>query len=178
MSEERRIVTILFADVTESTELGDTLDLEDVRAFLERYFGIAKEIIIEHGGTVAKFIGNAVMAVFGLPQAHGDDASRALSAALMLRDRVRADPLLGGRAPIRLGLNTGEIIAPRRGVTDEFLAAGDAVNVAARLQQAAEPWTILYSERTARAVDNGSLVAAAVRIVEQHGHRPAPPRGP
>ena len=97
MSEERRIVTILFADVTGSTELGDTLDLEDVRAFLERYFRIAKEIIIEHGGTVAKFIGNAVMAVFGLPPAHGDDASRALSAALMLRDRVRADPLLGIR---------------------------------------------------------------------------------
>jgi class 3 adenylate cyclase len=163
MSEERRIVTILFADMTGSTELWETLDLEDVRALLERYFAIAKEIVTEHGGTLAKFIGDAVMAVFGLPRAHGDDASRALSAALMLRDRVRDDPVLVGRVPIRLGLNTGEIIAPRRGTTDEFLAAGDAVNVAARLQQAAESWTILCSERTARAAGTafafGPLIA-------------------
>src|ERR687891_645451 len=110
-SEERRLVTVLFADVTGSTALGESLDPEDLRALLARYYAIAREVVYAHGGIVAKFIGDAVMAVFGLPQAHGDDAQRALSAALELRDRVRADPKLGDRLPIRLGVNTGEVVA-------------------------------------------------------------------
>src|SRR4029453_9146505 len=154
-SEERRLVTILFADVTGSTALGEGPDPEDGRALYARYYAIAREIVTAHGGTIAKFIGDAAMAVFGLPQAHGDDAARALSAALELRDRVRADPRLRERLPIRLGLNTGEVVATRDPSAGDFLITGDAVNVAARLEQAAEPWAILCSERTARAAAGG-----------------------
>ncbi len=151
MSDERRVVTVLFADVAGSTGLGETLDPEDLRALLARYYAIAKEVVAAHGGTVEKFIGDAVMAVFGLRRAHGDDAVRAVSAALELRDRVRSDPRLGDRMPIRLGVNTGDVIASRDEGSDDFLVTGDPVNVAARLQQVAPTWTILVGERTARA---------------------------
>src|SRR5687767_2840734 len=103
MTDERRLVTVLFADVTGSTALGESLDPEDLRALLGRYYAIAKDVVTAHGGTVEKFIGDAVMAVFGLRQAHGDDAARAVAAALELRDRVRSDDRLGQRLPIRLG---------------------------------------------------------------------------
>ena len=103
MSDERRVVTVLFADVTGLAALGETLDPEDLRALLSRYYAIAKEVVDAHGGTVEKFIGDAVMAVFGPRPAHGDDAVRALSAAVELRDRVKSDARLGERMPIRLG---------------------------------------------------------------------------
>src|SRR5215472_13317357 len=103
MPEERKLVTVLFADVTESTALGEVLDPEDVRALLGRYYGHARQVIAEHGGTLEKFIGDAVMAVFGLPQAHGNDAERALAAAIALRATVAADALLAGRLQLRLG---------------------------------------------------------------------------
>ena len=151
MPEERRLVTILFADVTGSTALGETLDPEDVRALMARFYAICKEVIATHGGTLEKFIGDAVMAVFGLPQAHGDDAQRALHAALELRDRINADATLADRLPVRVGVNTGEVVATRDSTAADFLITGDAVNVAARLQQAADPWSVLCSERTARA---------------------------
>ncbi len=151
MSEERRLVTILFADVTGSTALGESLDAEDLRALLARFYTTASEVVEAHGGTLEKFIGDAVMAVFGLPKAHGDDASRALAAALEIRDRVRADPRLGERLPIRLGLETGEVIASAGAKAgSDFLVTGDAVNVAARLQQSAQPWSIVAGDRTAR----------------------------
>src|SRR5262249_38629984 len=140
MGEERRLVTVLFADVAESTELGETLDAEDLRALLGRYYEMAKEVIAGHDGTVEKFIGDAVVAVFGVPTAHGDDAARALSAALDLRDRVRDDPVLGERIRIRCGIATGEVVASRDPSPGDFLVTGDAVNVAARLQQHAAPW--------------------------------------
>jgi class 3 adenylate cyclase len=151
MAEERRIVTVLFADMTGATALGETRDPEDVRALLTRYYSIASEVVNAHGGTLEKFIGDAVMAVFGLPQAHGDDAERAMSAALEIRDRVRADPKLGPQQALRIGVNTGEVVATRDDAASDFLITGDAVNVAARLQQAAEAWSILCGERTARA---------------------------
>ncbi len=151
MVEERRIVTVLFADVAESTALGETLDPEDVRGLLARFYAIAKEVVSDHGGTLEKFIGDAVMAVFGFPQAHGDDPQRALAAALEIRDRVRVDPKLSGRLPVRIGVNTGEVVATAERAAGDFLVTGDTVNVAARLQQAAEPWAILCSERTGRA---------------------------
>ena len=151
MAEERRLVTILFADVVGSTAMGEALDPEDVRALLARLFAIARDAIEQHGGRVEKFIGDAIMAVFGLPTAHEDDAARALSAALDLRDRVRADPVLGERVPIRLGVSGGEVIATREADAREFLITGDPVNSAARLQQAAEPWSIIVGERTVRA---------------------------
>jgi class 3 adenylate cyclase len=164
MPEERRIVTILFADVTGSTELGESLDPEDVRALLGRYYALAKEVVAAHGGTIEKFIGDAVMAVFGLPQAHGDDALRALSAALELRDRVRAEPVLGEHVPIRLGVNTGEVVATRDTSGGDFLITGDAVNIAARLQQVAEPWAILCSERAAHAAGAAFTFGPAAAI--------------
>ena len=107
MTEERRLVTVLFADVTGSTALGESLDPEELRGLMGRYFATAREVVESHGGTVEKFIGDAVMAVFGLPVAHGDDVARALNSALELRDRVRDDPALGERLPIRLGVNSG-----------------------------------------------------------------------
>src|SRR5579859_6097630 len=88
MPEERKLVSILFADVTGSTALGETLDAEDVRALMRRYYEHAQRIIPSYGGTLEKFIGDAVMSVFGLSQAHDDDAERALAAALALRDAV------------------------------------------------------------------------------------------
>src|SRR6187549_238907 len=151
MSDERRVVTVLFADVTGSTALGETLDPEDLRALLSRYYAIAKDVVSSHGGTVEKFIGDAVMAVFGLRQAHGDDASRALAAACELRDRVRTDTRLGDRLPIRLGVNTGDVVASRADEGSDFLVTGDAVNVAARLEQAASEWSVLVGDRTVRA---------------------------
>jgi class 3 adenylate cyclase len=151
MTEERRIVSVLFADLAGASGLSEARDPEDVRALQARYYHIAREIVSAHGGTLEKFIGDAVMAVFGLPQAHGDDAQRAMSAALEIRDRVRADPKLGAQQTVRIGVNTGEVVAARDSAASDFLITGDAVNVAARLQQTAEPWAILCGERTARA---------------------------
>src|SRR6202171_3121275 len=134
MAEERRLVTILFSDVAGSTALGEELDPEDLRALLGRYYAIAKEVVAEHGGTLEKFIGDAVMAVFGLPTAHGDDAERAVAAALAMRDGVQADERLHDRLSVRFGLSTGEVVAARDSSAGDFLVTGDAVNVAARLQ--------------------------------------------
>ena len=151
MAEERRIVTVLFADMAGTAMLGEARDPEDVQALQTRYYNIAREVVSAHGGTVEKSIGDAVMAVFGLPHAHGDDAQRAMSAALEIRDRVQVDPKLGPQQAVRIGVNTGEVVATRDNATSDFLITGDAVNVAARLQQIAEPWSILCGERTARA---------------------------
>jgi class 3 adenylate cyclase len=167
MSEERRLVTVLFSDVAGSTGLGEQIDPEDLRALMGRYFTIAQDAVTTHGGTVEKFIGDAVMAVFGMPVAYGDDPERALLAALQLRDTVQADAVLGKRLPIRLGVNTGEVVASRGGTATDFLLTGDAVNTAARLQQDAEPWRIVVGERTVRAVGErfvfGPLVDLGLR---------------
>src|ERR1700682_4498226 len=111
MPEERKLVTILFADVTSFTALGDTLDPEDVRALMSRYYNHARRIITTYGGTLEKFIGDAVMAVFALPQTHSDDAERALAAALALRNAVANDDVLGKTFALRIGVNTGEVMA-------------------------------------------------------------------
>ena len=126
--EQRKTVTVLFCDVTGSTAFGESTDPEALRALLARYFERMKGIVESHGGTVEKFIGDAVMAVFGVPQVHEDDALRACRAAVEMRDAL---PELGVQA--RIGVNTGEVVTG----TEERLATGDAVNVAARLEQAA-----------------------------------------
>ncbi|HAF12036.1 MAG TPA: hypothetical protein DCK98_18450 [Chloroflexi bacterium] len=172
MAEERRLVTILFSDVAGSTALGEELDPEDLRALLGRYYAIAKEVVAEHGGTLEKFIGDAVMAVFGLPQAHGDDAVRAIAAAEQLRDRVRAEMKLGERLPIRIGLNTGEVVATRDASSGDFLITGDAVNTAARLQQLAEPWAIMCGARTASAAAGDFAFGPAVELVAKGKRAP------
>src|SRR5437868_2798509 len=135
--------------------MGDALDPEDVRILLRRYYDLASETVTEYGGILEKFIGDAVVAVFGFPQTHDDDPRRAYGAALNLRDRVRGDPALGEKLPIRLGINTGEVVAARESATGDFPLSGDAVNVAARLQTAAEPWGILCGERTAASARAG-----------------------
>src|SRR3981081_3892840 len=150
-TEERRIVTVLFADMAGSTALGEELDPEEMRRLLTRYYAVARECVEQHGGTIEKFIGDAVMAVFGLPTAHGDDPDRAVAAALAMRQRIRADAQLNSRFAIRFGVSTGEVVASRDQSAGDFLIPGDATNVAARLQQAAEPWSILVSDRTVRA---------------------------
>jgi class 3 adenylate cyclase/tetratricopeptide (TPR) repeat protein len=141
--EQRKTVTVLFCDVTGSTALGESIDPEAVRALLARYFGRMKAIVESHGGTVEKFIGDAVMAVFGVPVVHEDDALRAVRAAVEMRDAL---PELTVQA--RIGVNTGEVVAG----TEERLATGDAINVAARLEQAAQPEEILIGESTLRLV--------------------------
>jgi class 3 adenylate cyclase/tetratricopeptide (TPR) repeat protein len=135
--EQRKTVTVLFCDVTDSTALGESTDPEALRALLARYFELMKGIVESHGGTVEKFIGDAVMAIFGVPHVHEDDALRAVRAGCEMRDAL---PELGVQA--RIGLNTGEVVTG----TEERLATGDAVNVAARLEQAAQPGEILIGE--------------------------------
>jgi class 3 adenylate cyclase/tetratricopeptide (TPR) repeat protein len=170
-------VTVLFCDVTGSTELGEQLDPEALRTLLARYFDRMKGIVERHGGTVEKFIGDAVMAVFGIPVAHEDDALRALRAAVEMRD---AFPALGCEG--RIGVTTGEVVTG----TAERLATGDAVNVAARLEQAAAPGEILVGDATFRlardAVDVESVpplqlkgkseAVAAHRLLAVHGDEP------
>ena len=134
--------------------MGESQDPEDLRRLLSRFYLIAHQVVDEHAGTLEKFIGDAAMAIFGIPQAHDDDAGRALDAALELRDRVRDDPELGELLPIRVGVNTGEVVASRDVGQGDFLVTGDAVNVAARLQQAAEPWQVMASTRTASAASD------------------------
>ena len=157
--EQRKTVTVLFCDVTGSTALGESTDPEALRALLARYFERMKAIVESHGGTVEKFIGDAVMAVFGVPQVHEDDALRACRAAVEMREAL---PELGVQA--RIGVNTGEVVTG----TEERLATGDAVNVAARLEQAAQPGEILIGAETLRLVRD-AVDAAAVDPLELKG---------
>jgi class 3 adenylate cyclase len=140
----RRTVTVLFADIVGSTSLGEQLDPEVVRNVLGRQFATARGVIERHGGTVEKFIGDAVMAVFGIPKAHEDDAMRALRAAIELRDGLRGDA--GALVAFRIGVNTGEVVSGEG--AGETLVTGDAVNTAARLEQAAAPGEVIIGERT------------------------------
>jgi class 3 adenylate cyclase/tetratricopeptide (TPR) repeat protein len=149
LPEQLKTITVLFADVTGSTELGERLDPEAVRRVMERYFDLAQRVITRHGGTVEKFIGDAVMAVFGVPVIHEDDALRAVRAAADLRaelpglnSELRRD--YGATLDLRMGVNTGEAVT----ATDEWLAVGDAVNIAARLEQTAGPGEILLGPQT------------------------------
>lgn len=141
--EVRKTVTVVFCDLTGSTALGERLDPETLRATMRRYFEDSRGILERHGGTVEKFIGDAVMAVFGVPQAHEDDALRAVRAAVELRSAVAA---IGLQA--RIGVNTGEVVAG----DGDALVTGDAVNVAARLEQTAEPGEILIGQETQQLV--------------------------
>ena len=150
---ERRLVSILFTDLVGFTTFAEGRDAEEVRETLSRYFEMASELIGRYGGTVEKFIGDAVMAVWGAPVAREDDAERAVRAGLELVQAIRS---LGPGIQARCGVLTGEA-AVTIGATNQGMVAGDIVNTAARLQSAALPGTVLVGEATQRAA-SGSIV--------------------
>ena len=181
---ERRLVSVLFADLVGFTPFAEERDAEDVRDVLSRYFAIATEVIERYGGTIEKFIGDAVMALWGAPVAREDDAERAVRAALDLVDAVRT---LGPTIHLRAGVLTGEA-AVTLGATNQGMVAGDIVNTAARLQSIAPPGRVLVGESTHHAASKAivfeeageqvlkgkaSPVPAwlAVRVVAQRGGR-------
>ncbi len=154
--EVRKTVTIVFCDLKGSTSLGEKLDTEALREVLAAYFSEMKAVLEQHGGTVEKFIGDAVMAVFGLPTVHEDDALRAVRAAYDMKQALaRLNDTLETRWGVRLenrtGVNTGEVVAGDV-TTGQRLVTGDAVNTAARLEQAAPALEILIGEPTYRLV--------------------------
>jgi class 3 adenylate cyclase len=156
--EVRKTVTVLFCDVVGSTQLGERFDPEILRGVMTRFYAAIREPVERHGGTVEKVIGDALVAVFGIPAVHEDDALRAVRAAIEMRDAVAAM----GEIEARIGVNTGDVLAT--GATQgESLVVGDAVNIAARLEQAAAPGTVLVGEAT------WALVAHAA-----HGHQVEP----
>jgi class 3 adenylate cyclase len=148
--EQRKVVTVLFCDLVGSTALGESTDPEALRARMRRYFDDLRTIVERHGGVVEKFVGDAVMAVFGIPVSHEDDALRAVRAASEMRTSIGEHSL-----EARIGINTGEVVV---GGESETLVTGDAVNVAARLEQAASAGEVLIGTETRL------LVRDAVRV--------------
>jgi class 3 adenylate cyclase/tetratricopeptide (TPR) repeat protein len=184
--DERRVVTVLFADLVDSTSLVTSLDPEAARDLLNETFRRLAAEVRRYGGTLEKYIGDAILAVFGFPTGHDDDAARAVRAALAMRDIVKTAETALGDLPLhlRIGLDTGEVAAgPWPG---ELRVTGPPVHTAARVQQAAEPDQILLSARTVRAardsVEVGPARALAVRgqaqpveVAEVLGLSPAEP---
>ena len=161
--EVRKTVTVVFCDLKGSTELGDRLDSEAFREVLGLYFSAMKPVLERHGGTIEKYIGDAIMAVFGLPRMHEDDALRAVRAAAEMRDalaelNVTLRAGFGVVLENRTGVNTGEVVTGDTG-DSQRLATGDTVNVAARLEQAAPTGEVLIGESTYR------LVRDAIEVV-------------
>jgi class 3 adenylate cyclase/tetratricopeptide (TPR) repeat protein len=168
----RRTVTVVFADVTGSTALGERLDPESLQHVMTGYFAAMRTVLERHGGTVEKFIGDAVMAVFGIPGLHEDDALRAVRAAVEMRTALAAlnDKLAqawGIELAIRIGLNTGEVVArdPSEG---QSFAIGNAVNVAQRLEESAAPGEILIGDATFRLVRD-DVIAESVGSLALRG---------
>ena len=145
-ARERKLATILFADLVGSTELGGALDPEYTRDLLDRFYDSMEAEIALGGGTLEKFIGDAVVAMFGAPAAQEDHAERALQVALWMQERMAE--LFGEQLALRIGVNSGEVVVGRPREGSSF-ATGDPVNVAARLEQAAEPGQVLVGGRTA-----------------------------
>jgi class 3 adenylate cyclase/tetratricopeptide (TPR) repeat protein len=165
-------VTVLFSDVADSTPLGETLDPESVRAVMSQYFGVIQPVLERHGGTVEKFIGDAVMAVFGVPLVHEDDALRAVRAAVEMKAELarvndRFERTWGVRIANRTGIDTGEVIAGDPGQGQSFVV-GNAVNTAARLEQSAQSDEILVGETTHRLVRD-AVVFEEVAPVDAKG---------
>jgi class 3 adenylate cyclase len=160
-AEERKLATVLFADLVGSTELAGSQDPERVRALLDRFYDAMAVEVERAGGTVEKFVGDAVMAAFGAPAAHEDDGERALHVALGMQRRM--GELFGGWLALRIGVNTGEVVVGRPREGSSFVT-GDVVNVCARLEQAAAPGEILVGERTVAAVRGAFEFAGPVRI--------------
>jgi class 3 adenylate cyclase len=171
-------VTLLFTDVTGSTALGEQLDPETFRGVMGRYFALARAAVQRHGGTIEKFVGDAVLAVFGIPEIHEDDALRAVRAARDLNDAMAdlaeqtlAD--LGVVLAIRTGVNTGAVVAGSARSGGSF-ATGDAVNTAARLEQAAAPGEILLGAPTYALVRDAVEVEPTASVVAKGKAEPVP----
>jgi len=140
-AEIRKTVTIVFSDLRGSTDLGERLDAESLRELISRYFDAMRAELEAHGGTIEKYIGDAIMAVFGLPTVHEDDALRAVRATLSMREALdrlndQLERTWGVRLANRTGIHTGEVVAGDPS-TGQRLVTGDPVNTAARLEQAA-----------------------------------------
>jgi class 3 adenylate cyclase len=173
--EERRVVTVLFGDLSGFTELTERRDAEEVKGVVDRAFEELARIVVGFGGRVDKIIGDEIMAVFGAPQAHEDDAERAVRAALQIQraladlsaetERDRGFPL-----QMHIGVNTGEVVAGYVGGSDSYTVLGDAVNTARRINQAAEPGQILAGESTFDAARN-AIEFSRVGAVTAKGKR-------
>ena len=173
-SEDRRVVTIVFADLEGSTALGERLDPEALRDVQSRYFAAMRGPLIAHGGTIEKYIGDAVMAVFGIPALHEDDALRAVRAAIEMQDAMaelnrELERDLGVGIALRIGVNTGEVAG-----IDGGLIAGDAVNTAARLQAVAPAGGVVIGRHTRRLVESSVRLRALGRVVVKGKARPLP----
>jgi class 3 adenylate cyclase/tetratricopeptide (TPR) repeat protein len=176
--EERKVLTVLFADLVDFTSRAERMDPEDVRAMLSPYYERLREELERRGGTVEKFIGDAVVALFGAPVAHEDDPERAVRAALAIREAIaelnEADPRLD--LHVRIGVNTGEALVTlgARPGEGEGMAAGDVVNTAARLQAAAPTDGILVGEATSRATARVIELRPAEAVVAKGKSAPLP----
>src|SRR3954471_1925604 len=170
--EERKVVTVLFADLVGFTSRAEQLDPEDVRALLSPYYARLRAELEHFGGTVEKFIGDAVMALFGAPVSHEDDPERAVRAALAIRDWVRGEDGI----QVRIAVNTGEALVTlgARPVEGEGMAAGDVINTAARLQSAAPVNGVLVGDRTYRATNRVIDYAAAEPVEAKGKEHPVP----
>src|SRR5436853_6162537 len=178
--EIRKTVTVLFCDVVGSTPLGEQLDPESVRRVMTRFYDRMRGVLERHSGTVEKYIGDAVMGVFGLPMVHEDDALRAVRAAAEMRDALaelndELETSLGVELQIRIGVNTGEVVVGDAGSGSPVL--GDAINVAARLEQAAMPGDVLLGSQTyalvrdAVTVDDGRALSLKGKAEPVTGYR-------
>jgi class 3 adenylate cyclase len=170
-AETRKTVTVLFCDITGSTAMGEKLDPESLRRVMSGYFDAMETVLKRHGAAVEKFIGDAIMAVFGIPTLHEDDALRAVRAAADMRDALATlnnalDAEYGIRIATRTGVNTGEVVAGDPSTGNTYVT-GDAVNVGARLEQMARAGDILLGPTTVRlvrgAVTTETLPAVTVR---------------
>ena len=170
--ERRRLVTAVFCDLSGSTALAERVDAEVVFGLMRSYFGSAQAALEGHGGSVEKFVGDAVVGVFGIPEAHEDDALRGCRAALEIQERVvvlneELEARFGTRIAVRIGVSTGEVVTGEVGSRAMFAGGdavvfGDAMNVAARLEQAAAPGEVLIGGPTWRLVRD----AAEVELLE------------
>src|SRR4051795_6256126 len=175
--EERRTVTVVFADLVGSTALGERLDSESLRRVVDRYYDAMRAAVEAEDGIVAKFIGDAVMAVWGTREVHEDDALRAVRAAAAMRDalaRLNEDlaPRWGVRLGVRTGVNTGEVVVDPARSAD--LLVGDALNTAARLEQAADDGEILVGPETYRLVRDDMTLEAVAPLVLKGKAKPLP----
>ena len=170
--EARKVVTVLFCDVVAYTELGERLDPESLQLIMSRYFEQAAAVLEHHGGTIEKFVGDEVMAVFGVPAVREDDALRAVRAAAALRESMTSlepVPASGAGLEVRIGINTGEVVAGNPAAGHGFVT-GDAVSVGKRLEQAAAPGEILLGEATYALVAH-AVLASQLEPLKLRGKR-------